>query len=476
MIKNYEMVIGLEVHVELKTNSKIFCDCKTEFGAEPNTQCCPICMGMPGTLPVLNEKVVEYAVKAGLATNCHIANKSKQDRKNYFYPDLPKAYQISQFDLPLCEGGYVDIETSNGAKRVGITRIHIEEDAGKLLHDDDHGTMIDCNRCGVPLIEIVSEPDMRSAEEAVAYLRKLRAIIMFTGVSDCKMEEGSLRCDVNLSIRKNGSDVFGTRTEMKNLNSFAFIAKAIEYEYNRQVEATLEGREIVQETRRYDANQNKTFSMRSKENANDYRYFPDPDLPLIELSVEKIAQISDTLEAMPDRRKEEYINAYGLENAVAEMIISDKAISDYFDICAKISKSPKTAANLLTGEVFRLISTDNVDIKISPETLAVIADMSAAQYITSSVAKKLVKNLWDNDIDPERYVKEHDLAQINDEEKIRVVVIEVLSSNEKTVQDYKKGKHAAFSALVGQVMAKTKSKANPLVTNKILSDELQKLD
>lgn len=288
MLKDYEMVIGLEVHVELKTKTKIFCSCPTDFGTAPNTQTCPVCLGLPGTLPVLNGKVVDYAVKAGLATNCTIARFSKQDRKNYFYPDLPKAYQISQYDLPLCEHGWLDIETVDGTKRIGITRIHIEEDAGKLMHDDEKGTMIDCNRCGVPLIEIVSEPDIRSAEEAKAYLQKLRAIILYTGVSDCKMNEGSLRCDVNLSVRKKGTEAFGTRTEMKNLNSFQFIVKAIEYEYRRQVEAIESGEKIVQETRRFDANTGKTYSMRTKENANDYRYFPDPDLPPIKLTEEKI--------------------------------------------------------------------------------------------------------------------------------------------------------------------------------------------
>ncbi|MEE1066805.1 MAG: Asp-tRNA(Asn)/Glu-tRNA(Gln) amidotransferase subunit GatB, partial [Acutalibacteraceae bacterium] len=307
MAKEYEMVIGLEVHVELKTKTKIFCNCETSFGAEPNSHTCPVCMGLPGTLPVLNDKVVEYAVKAGLATNCKIANFSKQDRKNYFYPDLPKAYQISQFDLPLCEHGYLDIETESGSKRIGITRIHIEEDAGKLVHDDIHGTMIDCNRCGVPLIEIVSEPDIRSAEEAKAYLQKLRAIILYTGISDCKMNEGSFRCDVNLSVREKGSKKFGTRTEMKNINSFQFVVKAIEYEYKRQIEAIENGEKIVQETRKFDADTGKTYSMRGKENANDYRYFPDPDLPPIELSDEKIEKIKTTIPELPDARKKKYM-------------------------------------------------------------------------------------------------------------------------------------------------------------------------
>ena len=322
--KGYEMVIGLEVHVELKTATKIFCSCPTTFGAAPNTQCCPVCMGFPGTLPVLNKKVVEYAVKAGLATNCKIANYSKEDRKNYFYPDLPKAYQISQYDLPLCEHGWLDIETEAGSKRIGITRIHIEEDAGKLVHDDVHGTMIDCNRCGVPLIEIVSEPDIRSAEEAKAYLQKLRAIILYTGISDCKMEEGSLRCDVNLSVRKVGAEAFGTRTEMKNLNSFQFIVKAIEYEYKRQVDAIEAGETVVQETRRFDTATGKTNTMRTKEDADDYRYFPDPDLPPIEMSDERIAAFAAEIPELPDARKARYIEKYGLTPYDGEILTSDR--------------------------------------------------------------------------------------------------------------------------------------------------------
>ena len=347
MIKDYEMVIGLEVHVELKTKTKIFCSCPTTFGAEPNTHTCPVCMGMPGTLPVLNKQVVEYAVMAGLATNCKIANYSKQDRKNYFYPDLPKAYQISQYDLPLCEHGWLDIEVEGGTKRIGITRIHIEEDAGKLVHDSERGTMIDCNRCGVPLIEIVSEPDIRSAEEAKAYLQKLRATILYTGISDCKMNEGSLRCDVNLSVRKKGTEKFGTRTEMKNINSFAFVVKAIEYEYKRQVEAIEAGETIVQETRRFDANTGKTSSMRSKENANDYRYFPDPDLPPIELTDEVIKKLGSQIPSLPDERKALYMKKYGLSAYDSEILTTDMAEADYFEQAAAKTDYPKLLANIL---------------------------------------------------------------------------------------------------------------------------------
>lgn len=474
LIKNYEMVIGLEVHVELKTDTKIFCSCKTTFGAEPNTQCCPVCMGMPGTLPVLNGKVIDYAVKAGIATNCTIAQKSKQDRKNYFYPDLPKAYQISQYDLPLCENGHIDINVNGQEKRIGITRIHIEEDAGKLVHDEKYGTMIDCNRCGVPLIEIVSEPDIRGPEEAVAYLEKLRAIIMYTGVSDCKMQEGSLRCDVNLSVRKIGETKFGTRTEMKNLNSFNFISKAIEYEYKRQVEAVEAGEKIYQETRRFDANSGKTYSMRRKENANDYRYFPDPDLPFIEISDEELADYRSQIPMLPDERKAQYIKEYGLDPYPAEMIINDKDIADYFEQTAKKTTSPKIAANLLTGEIFRLLDPDSKEIKVSVDALAAIADMSDNQTINSSTAKRLVKEVWKSGVDPVEFVKEQDLAQINDEDTIRAVVVDVIAKNAKSVEDYKNGKQAALGAIVGQVMGRTRSKANPVIANRIILEEINK--
>ena len=474
LIKNYEMVIGLEVHVELKTDTKIFCSCKTTFGAEPNTQCCPVCMGMPGTLPVLNGKVIDYAVKAGIATNCTIAQKSKQDRKNYFYPDLPKAYQISQYDLPLCENGHIDINVNGHEKRIGITRIHIEEDAGKLVHDEKYGTMIDCNRCGVPLIEIVSEPDIRGPEEAVAYLEKLRAIIMYTGVSDCKMQEGSLRCDVNLSVRKIGETKFGTRTEMKNLNSFNFISKAIEYEYKRQVEAVEAGEKIYQETRRFDANSGKTYSMRRKENANDYRYFPDPDLPFIEISDEELADYRSQIPMLPDERKAQYIKEYGLDPYPAEMIINDKDIADYFEQTAKKTTSPKIAANLLTGEIFRMLDPDSKEIKVSVDALAAIADMSDNQTINSSTAKRLVKEVWKSGVDPVEFVKEQDLAQINDEDTIRAVVVDVIAKNAKSVEDYKNGKQAALGAIVGQVMGRTRSKANPVIANRIILEEINK--
>ena len=466
LYKGYEMVIGLEVHVELKTKTKIFCNCKTDFGAEPNTHVCPVCMGMPGTLPVLNKKVVDYAIKAGLATNCSIARFSKQDRKNYFYPDLPKAYQISQYDLPLCEHGYVDIETADGSKRIGITRIHIEEDAGKLVHDAKLGTLIDCNRCGVPLIEIVSEPDIRSAEEADAYLRKLRAAILYTGVSDCKMNEGSLRCDVNLSVRKPG-EPFGTRTEMKNINSFQFIAKAIDYEYRRQVDALESGESVVQETRRFDADSGKTYSMRKKEDANDYRYFPDPNLPPIVITEEKLAALKAEIPMLPDERKKLYTETYGLTAYDSEVITNELAVADYFEKTACATRYPKLAANMLITDILRSYDSENGDLPVKPERLAALADLLGDGKINSSTGKKIVGELLVSDFDPAVYVAEHGLEQINDRAVLEQAVREVLMSDAKSVASYKAGKTAALKALVGKVMAKTGGKANPVMVNEL---------
>ena len=471
MIANYEMVIGLEVHVELKTATKIFCGCSTKFGAAPNTQCCPVCTGMPGSLPVLSGKVVEYAVKAGLATGCKIATYSKQDRKNYFYPDLPKAYQISQYDLPLCSEGHLDIETESGKKRIGITRIHIEEDAGKLVHQEGKGTFIDCNRCGVPLIEIVSEPDMRSAEEAKAYLQKLRAIILYTGVSDCKMNEGSLRCDVNLSIRKKGSDKLGTRTEMKNLNSFQNVVKAIEYEYARQVSVLEEGGEIIQETRRFDMNTGKTSSMRSKENADDYRYFPDPDLVPIVVSPEFLEEIRKSIPVLPDQRKASYQEKYGLSSLAAETLVTRKDIADYFETVAGETEYPLLAANLVSGEVARLCPEEQA-VPVAPEHIAVLADLLGQGKINGGTCKKVIAQLFREDGDPVAIIEAQGLQQISDPQVLRPMAEEVLRQSQKVVQDYKGGNKNAFHALVGQMMKKTQGKGNPQVIGKVLSELL----
>ncbi|MBQ8210722.1 MAG: Asp-tRNA(Asn)/Glu-tRNA(Gln) amidotransferase subunit GatB [Clostridia bacterium] len=469
------MVIGLEVHCELGTKTKIFCGCPTTFGAQPNTQCCPVCMGMPGTLPVLNEQVVEYAIKAGMATNCTIARCSKQDRKNYFYPDLPKAYQISQYDLPLCENGWLEIESENGTKKIGITRIHIEEDAGKLIHNDRYGTMVDCNRCGVPLIEIVSEPDIRSAEEAVAYFKKLRSIILYTGISDCKMQEGSMRCDINLSVRKKGTKEFGTRTEMKNLNSFTFIQKAIEYEYARQVYEIENGGVIVQETMRFDQASGKTFSMRKKEDANDYRYFPDPDLAPIVMSEDKLNKLKDSIPTLPDERKKAYIENYGITSYDAELITSEMSVADYFESAAKNTKYPKLLANIVISEIIKLADGENGAIAIEPLHLAQIADMQGSGEINSSVAKKVIKALWDNDEDACEYVKKNNLGQINDENVLNSLINEAIERNPKSVQDYKKGKVAAAKAIMGQVMGATKGRGNPLLIERLLNEALEAL-
>ncbi len=473
MIKNYEMVIGLEVHCELGTKTKIFCSCPTTFGAQPNTQVCPVCLGMPGTLPVLNEEVVNYAIKAGVATKCKIATFSKQDRKNYFYPDLPKAYQISQYDLPLCYEGKLEIETDEGSKTIGITRIHIEEDAGKLVHDDEQGTMIDCNRCGVPLIEIVSEPDIRSAEQSVAYFKKLRAILLYTGISDCKMNEGSLRCDVNLSVRKMGETEFGTRTEMKNLNSFQFILKAIEYEYKRQIELIESGEAVVQETRRFDQQSGKTFSMRKKEDANDYRYFPDPDLAPIVTSTQKLQGITATIPMLPDARKELYITKYGLTSLDAERITNDMETADYFETAAQKTDHKKTLANLLIGDMMRMLEGDEDKIELPADTAGEIAQLIGSGYINSSVGKKLVKELWGKQTAGVKdYVDENDMAQISDPALLQSIVDEVMQSSSKLVSDYKSGKTAALKAIVGQVMAKTSGKGNPVMVNEIIQKKL----
>lgn len=473
MMQDYEMVIGLEVHVELKTETKIFCGCSTKFGAPPNTQCCPVCTGMPGSLPVLNGKVVEYAVMAGLATNCEIATYSKQDRKNYFYPDLPKAYQISQYDLPLCSHGYLDIETEAGKKRIGITRIHIEEDAGKLTHVEGHGTLIDCNRCGVPLIEIVSEPDLRSAEETKAYLQKLRAIILYTGVSDCKMNEGSFRCDVNLSIRKKGSDQLGTRTEMKNLNSFQSVVKAIEYEFARQVSVLDEGGEVIQETRRFDMNTGKTASMRSKENADDYRYFPDPDLVPIVVSDTFCKELEDRIPVLPDQRKQQYQSQYGLSSLTAESLVTRKDIAVYFEAVVSDTKYPLLAANLVTGEVARLCPEDQT-VPVDPKHLAVLADLLGEGKVNGGTCKKVIGQLFQEDQDPVALIEAQGLQQISDKSILLPMAQEVLAQSQKVVSDYHKGNKNAFHALVGQMMKRTQGKGNPQIISQVLMELLDK--
>ncbi len=471
MIDGYEMVIGLEVHVELKTRTKIFCSCATSFGAEPNTQCCPVCMGMPGTLPVLNREVVHFAVLAGLATGCQIARYSKQDRKNYFYPDLPKAYQISQYDLPLCLGGRLTIETAQGEKTIGITRIHIEEDAGKLIHDPEHGTLVDCNRCGVPLIEIVSEPDIRTPQEAVAYLRKLRAVIAYTGVSDCRMNEGSLRCDVNLSVHKPG-EPFGTRTEMKNLNSFQSVQRAIEEEYRRQVEAVRRGEAIVQETRRFDQATGRTTAMRRKENANDYRYFPDPDLPPIVLADELREKWAGELPVLPDARKAAYMRTYGLTSYAAEQLVSEKALADYFEEAAGQTAAVRTLANLMLTEVFRLLEGEGAAVRIAPAHLARVATLTEEGVVNSGAAKKVIAALWEHDEEPDAYIARNGLTQISDEATLDGYVRRALAEHPDMVAGYRRGKATLKKALMGAAMGLSGGMANPVLLQALMDRAL----
>ena len=476
--QDYEVVMGLEVHAELATKTKIFCSCPTKFGAEPNTQVCPICMAMPGTLPKLNEKVVEYAVRAGLATNCTISRDSKNDRKNYFYPDTPRAYQISQFDKPLCEHGYIEIETSQGKKKIGITRIHIEDDAGKLNHDDlGGGALIDLNRAGVPLIEIVSEPDFRSIEEVDAYLRKLKSILEYVEVSDCKMEEGSFRADVNTSIRPIGSEKLGTRTEMKNMNSFRSITRALEYEINRQVEVIDNGGKVDQETLRWDEVSGKTFSMRDKEDAQDYRYFPEPDLVAIKLSEEYIENIRKTLPEMPESRKERYLRDYKLSEKDAGIITASKYLSDLFEKASEICGNYKAVNNWIISDISRILNEtemDPIQIPFDAKQLAKLVELIDNGTISSSIGKKVLVELFENPRDPEDIIKEKGWIQISDEGAIKEVVLKIIETNPQSVADYKAGKDRALGFLVGQAMKETKGKANPQMLNKMFAEELKK--
>ena len=477
--EDYEIVIGLEVHAELSTKTKIFCSCPTEFGGEPNTHTCPICMAMPGTLPVLNEKVVEYAVKAGLATNCEIARDSKNDRKNYFYPDLPKSYQISQYDKPLCEHGVVEIEDDEGnPKTVRLTRIHIEEDAGKLNHNEfGGGSLVDLNRAGVPLIESVSEPDLRSAKEAERYLRKLKSIFEYIEVSDCKMQEGSLRADVNVSVRKKGETKFGTRTEMKNMNSFRAIVRAIEYEANRQIDVLEEGGVIEQETLRWDDVSGRTFSMRDKEDAQDYRYFPEPDLVAIRLSEEYIENIRKTLPELPESRRKRYMEEFKLSEKDARLLTASKYLSDLFEKAEQITGNAKAVANWILSDISRILNEKELEadqIPFTAEELAKVIQLIEKGTISSAIAKKVVEELFENPKDPEEIIQEKGWIQISDEGAILEVVKKVIEANPQSVSDFKGGKEKALGFLVGQAMKETKGKANPQMLNQMFKEELSK--
>ena len=475
---NYEVIIGLEVHAELSTKTKIFCSCPTKFGASPNTQVCPICMAMPGTLPVLNEKVVEYAVKAGLATNCEIEKNSKNDRKNYFYPDLPKSYQISQFDKPLCKNGYVEINVNNTKKKIGITRIHIEEDAGKLNHDDfSGGSLVDLNRAGVPLIEIVSEPDLRSSEEAEIYLKKLKSILEYIEVSDCKMQEGSFRADVNVSVRKKGDSKLGTRTETKNMNSFRSIVREIEYEIDRQIEVIERGEKVEQETLRWDDVSGKTFPMRDKENADDYRYFPEPDLVAIKLSDEYIENVRKTLPELPESRKERYLTQYNLSEKDANIITSSKYLSDLFENAIKVCNNPKAVNNWIISDISRILNEKEMEaseIPFNAEQLGNLVILIDKGTISSSIGKKVLEELFENPKEPEEIIKEKGWIQISDENEIKEIALKILEANPQSIADYKAGKDRALGFLVGQAMKQTKGKANPKMLNEIFLEELKK--
>jgi aspartyl-tRNA(Asn)/glutamyl-tRNA(Gln) amidotransferase subunit B len=477
MSDKYETVIGLEVHSELSTKTKIFCSCRNEFGGEPNTHCCPVCTGMPGVLPVLNKSVVEYAVKAGLATNCEIQKFSKNDRKNFFYPDMPKAYQISQFDLPVCKGGSVEIAGEFGKKTIGITRIHIEEDAGKLLHDEwGSGSLADYNRCGVPLIEIVSEPDIRSAEEANAYLLALKAILEFTEVSDCKMQEGSLRADVNLSIRPKGQKEFGTRTEMKNLNSFKAISRAIESEIKRQIRLIEDGEEIIQETRRWDDVKGRSYSMRSKEEAHDYRYFPEPDLVPVIIDDDWLESIKNTMPELPQQRKHKYMEKYNLPEYDASILTSSKDISDFFDRAIKGTDNIKAISNWMMVELMRFINEKEIepsDIPIKPDDLSMLINLIDDGEISGKIAKKVFSIMFDTGKSPEMIVKEEGLEVVSNTDELSAIVQKVIDSNEKSVNDYKAGKGKALGFLMGQIMKETKGAANPQIVNQMLRDRLK---
>lgn len=475
-MKEYETVIGLEVHVELATKTKIFCGCSTAFGGRPNSHTCPVCTGMPGSLPVLNKRVLEHAVAVGLATNCAITRYCKFDRKNYFYPDNPQNYQISQLYLPICRNGYVEIETEQGAKKIGVHEIHMEEDAGKLIHDEwEDCTLVDYNRSGVPLIEIVSEPDMRSAEEVIAYLEKLRLIIQYLGASDCKLQEGSMRADVNLSVREAGTEAFGTRTEMKNLNSFRSIARAIEGERNRQIDLLEAGEKVVQETRRWDDAKETSYAMRSKEDAQDYRYFPDPDLTPISISDEFLEEIRGRQPEFRTEKMKRYRETFDLPDYDIEIITGSKHMADIFENTVALGAQPKKVSNWLMVETLRILKErelDPEDITFSPAHLAKLIALTDSKAINSTVAKEVFEVMFAEDVDPEAYVEEKGLKMVSDEGALRKTVEEVIAANPQSVEDYRNGKDRAIGFLVGQTMKAMKGKADPASVNKLLKELL----
>lgn len=473
----YETVVGLEVHVELHTKTKIFCGCSTEFGAPPNTHTCPVCLGHPGVLPVLNRQAVDYAMKAAMALNCEIGDVSKFDRKNYFYPDSPKAYQISQYDQPIGLNGYIDIEVDGKTKRIGITRLHLEEDAGKLTHvDGGYASLVDFNRVGTPLVEIVSEPDISSPEEARAYLEKLRAIMLYCDVSDVKMEEGSMRCDANISLRPHGQKEFGTRAELKNMNSFRGVVRGLEYEQLRQAEILDEGGLVVQETRRWDETQGKTFSMRGKEEAHDYRYFPDPDLVTLHIDQAWKDRIRASIPELPDARKARYTSEYGLPEYDAGVITSSKALADLFESSLAYTKDAKAVSNWIMGDLLGYLNSNSLelsDVKLTGQGLGEMIGLIEKGTISSKIAKTVFKEMLQSGKLPQQIVEEQGLVQISDEGAILAIVKEVVANNPASVEDYKAGKEKAIGFLVGQVMKQSKGKANPGLVNKLLVEVLK---
>jgi aspartyl-tRNA(Asn)/glutamyl-tRNA(Gln) amidotransferase subunit B len=491
---SYEAVIGLEVHSQLLTNSKVFCGCSTKFGAEANTQVCPVCLGMPGTLPVLNKTAVEYAIKMALASHCKVNDKSIFARKNYFYPDLPKGYQISQYNEPLTQKGYIDIQVNDAEKRIGITRIHMEEDAGKLLHgesyEDADYSFVDLNRAGVPLIEIVSEPDIRTSEEAVEYLKALRDILVYLEICDGNMEEGSFRCDANVSVRPVGQKEFGTKAELKNMNSFRFVQKAIEYEINRQIELIEDGGKVIQETRLFDSDKGVTISMRSKEEAHDYRYFPEPDLLPLQIDAAWIEEIKRTLPELPAEKRERFVKEYGIPAYDAGVLTASKELANYYEECVQKYRGqgsgvrgqeiPKTVSNWVMGELLRLLKEDGKDIaqpsafSIQPSIFAKLLNMVDAGTINLKTAKEIFEEVYKTGKDPEAIVKGKGLVQISDEGALIKAIDEVIAANPKEVAEYKAGKEKLLSFFVGQTMKATKGQANPQVLNKLLKERLAK--
>jgi len=471
----FQPVIGLEVHVQLKTDSKIFCGCSTRFGAEPNLNTCPVCLALPGALPVLNQKVVEFAIMAGLATNCSISPTNIFARKNYFYPDLPKGYQISQFDLPICLAGHLDIAVGNQTKRIGITRIHMEEDAGKLVHGQDGGSGVDLNRAGTPLLEVVSEPDMRTADEAVAYLKKLYQIVTYLGICDGNMEEGSFRCDANISVMPVGSDTFGTRAEIKNVNSFKFVKAAIDYEIARQIELIEDGGKVVQETRLFDPNKGVTRSMRGKEEAHDYRYFPDPDLVPVVISDDWINRVKSDLPELPEVKFNRFLTEYSLPEYDADVLTSSRPLADYFEQCAQACSNAKSTANWIMGELTRSLNDNGIaveDSPVSPAQLAGLIKLIDGGTISGTIAKKVFEELWKNGGEAAAIVEQQGLAQVSDTGAIETAIEQIMAANMGQVEEYRGGKDKVFGFFVGQVMKAMKGKANPAVVNDLLKQKL----